>query len=266
MIIYFSGTGNTRHCAEYLAQALGDTLLSLDATMLRRPAEATIDSGGEERIIWMFPTYSWGIPEKIATLMREATLTDNAHHATAWMVTTCGDDIGRTAAQWRGIMHRRGLTTAAAFSVIMPNTYTFMKGYDTDPAELEQQKLAASSATLDNIARAIAAGNATADVVTEGRFPWIKTAIVRPYFNRFCTSPKPFHSSDACTRCGLCARTCPMDNIAMTGADGKPAWDNECMLCTRCYHICPTHAVEYGRQTAGKGQYRHFLRHLRDKK
>jgi len=35
-----------------------------------------------------------------------------------------------------------------------------------------------------------------------------------------------------------------------------PKWGPACMMCLRCYHHCPAHAVKYGRHTDGKGQYR----------
>lgn len=66
-------------------------------------------------------------------------------------------------------------------------------------------------------------------------------------------SPKPFRHTEKCTSCGLCSRSCPMENIAMK--PGGPEWGKHCALCLRCYHICPTHAVAYGKATDGKGQY-----------
>jgi Fe-S-cluster-containing hydrogenase component 2 len=49
-----------------------------------------------------------------------------------------------------------------------------------------------------------------------------------------------------------------MENIA-PGAAARPFWRDNCMLCSRCYHICPRHAVQYGKTTVGKGQCRMFV-------
>ena len=46
-------------------------------------------------------------------------------------------------------------------------------------------------------------------------------------------SPRPFHASDACVGCGICARSCPTGNITMKG--GRPAWsalENRMLACT----------------------------------
>lgn len=256
MIVYFSGTGNTRYCARQLSELTGDTCIELTAAQLRQPSCATLQTA-DSRIITMFPTYSWGVPPVFMRFLREARI-DCPAGTQAWMVTTCGDDIGLAALQWRRAVRRAGMVPCGAFSVQMPNTYVCMKGFDTDSAQVEQSKLSAAGPRLQHIADAIIGGKTdTVDVVT-GSFAWFKTNVIRPWFDRFCMSPKPFHATDACTSCGLCIRSCPMKNMT-AGVSGRPEWGNRCALCLRCYHICPQHAVQYGRQTADKGQYRHFL-------
>jgi len=29
----------------------------------------------------------------------------------------------------------------------------------------------------------------------------------------------------------------------------------DCTSCLACYHVCPQHAVQYGKKTKGKGHY-----------
>jgi ferredoxin len=256
MIVYFSGTGNTKYCAERLAEMLGETLRPITVADLTEPGSACVRTA-DKRVVWMFPTYSWGMPKQVRRLLRKAQI-EAPGDAEHWMVTTCGDDIGKTATQWRRAVERRGLKAATAFSVQMPNTYTFMKGFDVDSAELAKSKVEAASARLQHIAEVIAAGKIVADEVTEGGWAFLKTAVVYPLFYAFCTSPKPFYANDDCINCGLCMKACPMENIA-PGADARPFWRDNCMLCSRCYHICPRHAVQYGKTTVGKGQCRLFV-------
>jgi len=35
----------------------------------------------------------------------------------------------------------------------------------------------------------------------------------------------------------------------------KPVWGMDCTSCLACYHVCPQHAVQYGKRTKDKGQY-----------
>ena len=32
-------------------------------------------------------------------------------------------------------------------------------------------------------------------------------------------------------------------------------WGMDCTSCLACYHVCPQHAVQYGKRTKDKGQY-----------
>lgn len=260
MIVLFSGTGNTRYVAGLLAEALSDSdVIELTAEQLRNPDTVFIDSS--ERIVWAFPTYSWGIPPVVAELIKRASLSPEALGASHYMLTTCGDDMADTDRQWRKLMHKRGLNACGAYSVVMPNTYTLMKGFDVDSPELAASKIAAAPDTVRKIADAIVNGGP--DILVRGRFAIIKSGVIYPWFVRFAMSPKPFHALAACTGCGTCARTCPMGNIKMqkeTGTSSVPVWGKQCALCLRCYHICPHHSVAYGKATDGKGQYNTLIR------
>ncbi len=253
MILYFSGMGNTRHVAGLLARRIADDdLREMTASMLLDPASVSIEIGSDDRrIIWAFPTYSWGIPPVVAGVMKYVRLGANALTAAHVMLTTCGDDMGCVDRQWRRIMHARGLHTEGAYSVIMPNTYTFMKGFDVDSAVLAREKVKVSAEAVDRIAEAI--GEGRGNILVRGSFHRFKTAVIYPWFKRFAMSPKPFHSTEGCVGCGKCAASCPMKNITM--AEGRPLWGTHCAFCLRCYHICPHHAVAYGRATDGKGQW-----------
>ena len=78
MIVYFSGTGNTRRCAERLAAALGEELYKLSAHELRHPRARRLVLNGDAcsgqrsaRLIVMFPVYCWGMPVQVEDYLRE---------------------------------------------------------------------------------------------------------------------------------------------------------------------------------------------------
>ena len=245
MILYFSGTGNTRFVARRLAELLDKTAIAIDVDS---PAPRL--SAKSNRIIWCFPTYSWGVPPVVVDYINKVDL-DNASAITHYMVTTCGDDMGLTDHQWRRCIKARGWRPAGSYAVIMPNTYVLMKGFDVDPPEVAAKKIEQAPARIQEIARRIEQGGP--DMPVRGRFAWIKSRIIYPWFIRHAMSPKPFHSTEGCTGCSTCARSCPMHNITMES--DRPRWGNSCALCLRCYHICPRRAVAYGKATDGKGQY-----------
>ena len=248
MIFYFSGTGNTRLVALRLGELLGERVVEMD---VRGDAAPAFTLGEGERVVWCFPIYSWGVPPVVARFIGRVALS-GAEGARHYMVCTCGDDCGNADRQWRRRLAARSWHGAEAYSVQMPNTYVLMKGFDTDSREVAAAKLATAPAAIAAIAEAIMAGRPAN--YTRGRWAWIKSAIIYPWFCRFDMSPKPFSVNGGCTACGLCSRICPTGNIS-AGADGHPCWGDDCALCLRCYHSCPRRAIRYGRATEGKGAY-----------
>jgi len=252
MILVFSGTGNSLAVARELQRHTGGEITVLEHGLLTDPAATVLEVPEGEDVVWVFPIYSWGLPPVVARFIRKAKI-KGAHEARHFMVCTCGDDIGYADSQWRKLTGRRGWNPRGAFSVQMPNTYVLMKGFDVDTPEVAAAKTAAMPGRVAAVAAAIARGFSDSDVV-RGSMAWLKTAVVYPWFCRFCMSPRPFRHTDACTGCGLCSRRCPLGNICMK--DGGPEWGDRCALCLRCYHECPAHAVAYGKETEAKGQKR----------
>ena len=92
MIVYFSGTGNSRYCAQYLAHELDDEILDA-GHYIRHGIAADLISGKP----WVFvcPTYAWQLPGIFDQFIRAG---DFKGSAEAYFVMTCGDDIGNAAA------------------------------------------------------------------------------------------------------------------------------------------------------------------------
>lgn len=245
MILWFSGTGNTLQVAQVLAGELDEPMVRMDVRE-RRPC---VPMQGR-RVVWCFPTYSWGVPPVVVRFMKNVRI-DGAGRVPHYMVTTCGDDMGYADRQWRRLVRSRQWQSAGAYSVVMPNVYVLMKGFEVDPGDVAADKLRQAPGRIHRIAEAIERGGA--DVLVRGSFPLIKSLLIYPWFRRFAMSPRHFRSTAGCTGCGSCARSCPLGNISMAG--GRPHWGSDCALCLRCYHQCPQRAVAYGSATDGKGQY-----------
>jgi MinD superfamily P-loop ATPase len=69
-----------------------------------------------------------------------------------------------------------------------------------------------------------------------------------------------FWVDDKCNGCGICARVCPAENIALQAA--KPVWQHWCEQCLACLQGCPREAIQYGRTTPHYRRYHHPDIHL----
>ncbi len=209
-----------------------------------------------DQLGFVFPVYAWSVPpivERFVNRLSPDFIRDvNNREIPVWMVCTCGDDIGRTDKRMEKILERKGLKMKGAWSVIMPNTYVLLPGFDVDPTELEQKKLKEAEPRITEISKAIRQKKFTVDV-TRGTMPRIKTNLIFPLFRRYGINPQKWHWNSRCIKCNKCESVCPVGNIEMK--EGHPLWHNKCISCLACYHHCPTHAINYGKITRNKGQY-----------
>ena len=191
------------YVARLLSEALGGgSVESLSGERLRKPSEFEVDADSpSEPVVWVFPTYSWGVPPVVADFIREVSFGKNALMARHYMVTTCGDDMGRADRQWRKLLGRRGITGESAYSVQMPNTYVCMKGFDVDSPEVARAKIESARTRVEAIAGSIISRGR--DMLVRGSFAGLKTGVVYPWFVRFAMSPKPFGVTEVCRGCGL---------------------------------------------------------------
>lgn len=250
MIYYFSGTGNSRFVADALSKSLYDTVKFIPDV---DPVDEILTG---ESIGFVFPVYSWGVTplvlDFISKLPEKFWNEVKATQTPVWCVMTCGDEVALAPEMFERALERKGIRAESIWSIIMPNDYVLLPGFDVDPKELEKKKLADAPARLREISDGILQHRRVVDVV-RGSIPGIKSKLVYPLFKKWGIFPKKWHATDACVGCGICAGNCPLKNIVMK--DGVPEWGNKCCSCLACYHSCPRHAVEYGKVTGKKGQY-----------
>jgi Pyruvate/2-oxoacid:ferredoxin oxidoreductase delta subunit len=55
---------------------------------------------------------------------------------------------------------------------------------------------------------------------------------------------KPVIDSDRCENCLLCANSCPVNAITVTGTSMPLVSQNDCISCLCCHELCPYHAIE----------------------
>lgn len=248
MIICFSGTGNSSFVARHLAAALGDEIVMIDRSFYDNPHYK--GDVNHNRIIWVFPIYSWGVPPVVMSVIRR--ITGIPDHTCNWMVATCGDDAGYADKMWRHAIKTRGMTPMGAYTVFMPNTYVCMKGFDIDNPKLALSKEENTLDRLPAIVDRIRSNDTDADI-KRGWLPLVKTVAIYPWFVRKMMNPSGFHTTNQCTGCGTCARECPLSNIEIV--NHRPQWSTTCAFCLRCYHRCPSNAIQWEKATDGKGQY-----------
>ncbi len=244
MIIYFSGTGNSKYIADRLDDILDEDLINLNYR-IKNNMKNKVD---EDRYIFVVPTYAWRIPKLVSKWIQETELKMGAK---AWFVMDCGDGIGNAAHYNQKLCRQKGLQYMGTAKIIMPENYIAM--FNAPNPEQAQVIIDAANPVIDEVGRMISEG--AAFPVPEKNFfsDWFLSAIINPFFYCFSVKAKDFRVGEACKGCGLCVRLCPLNNIHIQ--DGKPVWGKDCTHCMACICHCPEEAIEYGQTSVGKPRY-----------
>lgn len=244
MIVYFSGTGNSRWCADLLADHLQvETLDSFH--FIRDGIAADLISGKS----WVFvcPTYAWKIPRIFEQFIRSGSFMGERE---AYFVLTCGSDVGGAGAFLEELCRSVGLRYMGLLPVVLPENYIAMFPV---PDEEKSQKIFAKArpVLLEGVYHIKQKAPFPGKQPTA--FDRLKSNAVNNVFYDKFIKADPFTVSDKCIGCGKCAESCVLGNIRM--ADGKPVWGKSCTHCMACICGCPAEAIEYGRMSKGKRRY-----------
>ncbi|MDL2227259.1 EFR1 family ferrodoxin [Bacteroidales bacterium OttesenSCG-928-K03] len=253
MIFYFSGTDNslwvTRNLAEYLEDekviAIGD-YFSLGNELIPK-----FSVEENERIGFVFPTHSWGIPPIVKQFIKKLEI-DNYKKNLIYAIVTCGDQCGYTDKMLQKLFREKAWKTEHIYSLQMPNNYIIFPSFDVDNKELEEQKKVRAEKTLPVIMQLIL-DDYPLDYYTKGNAAFLKSRIIHPLFCKYAMNDKDFYADDKCISCGICSNVCPVKNVILHEA--KPKWLGNCTQCLACIHHCPETAIQYGNKTQNKGRY-----------
>jgi ferredoxin len=253
MIFYFSGTGNSKWVATQLANHFSDALYQIgEYERIAAPLAPQFELKSDEKIGFVFPIHSWGMPPIVVDFIADMQWS-GYNNQLIYCVMTCGGECGLTKHQFIKVMEAKGLGCQHIYSVIMPNSYICMKGFDIDPKNVQEQKKQQVNIDLPKIISAIEKDQPI-DFYQKGkRFSKIKSTLIYKIFAKYSLTDQAFSSNEECTSCGKCVKVCPVGNIELF--DGKPVWKGNCTQCLACIHHCPTTAIEYGKSTKNKGRY-----------
>ena len=244
MILYFSGTGNSKYIASELSAKLGMPLFSINDA-LKYGAKPELDK--DENLVIVCPTYAWRIPKVVE---RFILTNDLGAVKRIWFVMTCGGEIADAAKYNEHIAADKNLEYMGSFGIKLPDNYIIM--FKAPSHKSADALFAAAPAKIETAAGCIAAVSAFPKP-RRNLYDRAMSKYVNPGFYKSVSS-KEFEVSDACIGCGLCEKLCPLNNIKMV--DGKPVWGSTtCTHCMACISYCSRGCIEFGKKTVGKRRY-----------
>jgi len=246
-IYYFSGTGNGLALARGIAARLekagridrdgrfGGTELA----PIGRGAPDPIPEGC--RIGIVAPVYFLALAPVVADFVRALELPAGTE---TFGVVSMGLLPGNALADLAELMASRGAARFAGYAVRMPDNSVIFPSKEAEIPGI----LAASAGEMDRVAADIAAGG-KGEPVKRRASDAVLGSLTGAWSYRVLGFGR-MGADETCVGCGLCARACPVGNIAMV--DGKPVWKDGCVSCMACAHRCPKKSVSYPRMNRGK--------------
>jgi len=251
MIFYFSGTGNTRWLARELAKSTGERLVSIAQAVVVGEFSYSLEL--DERIGFCFPVHGWRPPFIVRDFVKQLHL-EGYNGQYCYAFATCGDDVGLTFDYLHEDLLAMGIRLDSIYSLIMPETYNFPFIDQIDTPEKAELKKVAARERLSSLLPGIMARKRGVKEINRSRWPRTNSKLLGGYFLKYWVTDTKFTvDADACLRCGLCQRVCPVGNIDC-GESSTPQWlhNGLCTTCFSCYHHCPAHAIDFDKRTKGK--------------
>ena len=244
MILYFTGTGNSRYAANTIGRITDDKIVSINELMKNGSKD---DLKSDKPFIFVCPVYAWRMPKVVDDFIKNTHFSGNNK---AYFVLTYGGEAGNSVHYAKKICIKKGLDFCGFASVAMPENYIAM--FPTPDKVQADEIIRKADSKIIDIAERIKNGQPLPNekITTLGR---LRSSIVNPLFYLTCVSAKGFYSIDNCTSCGKCAKLCPLNNIEIT--NGRPYLGQSCTHCMACICGCPREAIEYKNKSKGKPRY-----------
>ena len=244
MILYFTGTGNSRHIARLISKEIDDEIMSINEP-IKSGSNNEIKS--DKPFVFIAPTYAWRIPMVVEKFIKNIKLSGNRK---VYFILTCGADTGDATSFLEDISKEKGLEFMGLRALVMPDNYIVM--YSTPSDEENERRIKNVEEEVNKIVKYIVSGRKFEENKTT-IIDRMKSNSINKMFYKIYVSAKGFHTTDKCISCGKCEGLCPLNNIILV--DGKPKWGENCTHCMACICGCPTYAIEYKNKTKNRRRY-----------
>ena len=198
----------------------------------------------------IFPVHIWGIPSPVIDFLNRL---ETGTEKYCFAVAVNAGQVAATLLQLKNLLQQKNIKLSSGFSICLPSNYIPWGGAESP--DKQRQKFSAAMEKISIIASSV---RSRKEMPPEKGPLWqniFLSPIYRLSYSYVSGMDKSFWADEKCTRCGICEKICPAQNISLI--DGKPQWQHRCEQCFACLQWCPEEAIQYGKGTAKKKRYHH---------
>ena len=250
-LLYFTATGNNLH----VAKELGGELLSIPQMIKEGRYEFT-----DDKIGMIFPIYSNQVIPYIKEFVEKAKF--NCDYL--FGIMTYGAYDAASANHLVEIGKSVGHDFAYVNTLKMVDNW--LPGFDMDKQVASEhkkkipEKLASIKADIEASKRYVKPSSLLGRTMTNYQVKQTSNPKVKPSMHSLAHAEgvRDFVTVESnCTKCGTCARVCPVDNITVDKENGV-SYGDYCVMCFACLHNCPHNAIRLkGERSKARYRNRH---------
>ncbi len=247
IILYYSGSGNTRLACQYIQSKVKSVKLEL--FNIARSGVPELD----EYAFVGFATFTdfWGPPYLMQAFIEKL---GTQYNKPAFVFNTYGAVRGKTLPMLGKLATAAGFKVVAGHTLHTPESYPPMVasgwGNEGHPNEKELKAFKDFVSSLDRTLGLIKDGNEikaarlNAGILNSLLFAFPRTQSRKDMGMKYV--------DDSCDECGICQKICPYGAVNL---DPRPVFDmDKCYGCWSCYNHCPKKAI-YTKKYRGVGHY-----------
>lgn len=231
---YFTASGNSL----YVARRIGGELLSIPQLMRQESIEIE-----DEAVGVVCPVYAVEMPMMVREFMKRVSIKTDYF----FFVYTYGAGLAEAFGHAKAAAQEAGVELAYVNAVKMVDNYLPKFDMDEQVATLPEKDV---EGQLAKVCADIEARKWTEIELTDevrAHMAALVKKFAEPVMRK--DAAKCYYVTDACTRCGTCAKVCPADNIEVT-SEGVTFLDR-CEVCFACLHNCPQGAIHMPNEVNG---------------
>ena len=239
LILYFSGTGNTKYVANLICDEMKN--LNFETEIHSIEDEFTIVSDSYDMLVLGSPKYYEYPPLYFMEYLKRSLPMCKNSIPTMMFCT----QVSPLTTDFKGIekiLRRKNHRLIVEKSFPIANNMVIFSSFPPTDLKKVEANIKDMQSQIVPLLSEFSSG------IVSKEFPNWFLAVAEQLVARFCTGTFPvfamkYSTSVQCTGCGLCAKKCPKGNIAMR--DGRPVFGKKCMFCMRCINLCPANAILY---------------------
>ncbi len=233
--VYFSGTGNTKHCLEYLLNLLDKNAVSY--SIENENVKNAIQSCDD--IVFAYPVYYSYLPKIVDEFVK--------NNFQLWkgkkifIIATMGLFSGDGAGCSARLFKKYGAKIVGGLHIKMPDSIGDVKLLKKSLEE-NRRIVIKANCKIEKTAKRILSGKYTKNGLS------LCSRLLGLFGQRLYFRKKTGQYYDRvkidiekCISCGLCVSICPMKNITVN--ESVVRFNGMCTMCYRCFSNCPKQAI-----------------------